>query len=133
MRLSISCLVLAAASLAAGAPQPHQAQAPASPSPAASPAEEGHQQITRPVCASNATRQCCISVRALTKELLDPLGTVLPLLGGVKIGSIVGIGCQPMAEDAPDQTCRNSVACCSGETLAGPGTLTLGCKDLPQA
>ncbi|KAJ9206277.1 fungal hydrophobin [Paecilomyces variotii] len=82
-------------------------------------------------CPADAKRQCCVTLQEASNTLLSGLGDLVPYLSGVEVGSVLGMGCTDIADNAPDYDCRDTIACCSGAELLGPHTVTGGCYPPP--
>ncbi|KAL1848404.1 hypothetical protein Plec18167_004812 [Paecilomyces lecythidis] len=131
MRVLSNFLVLAATAttLVSAAPPtlkqlPSQAVANLFPTPSVSPG-----LVSK--CPADAKKQCCVTLQEASKELLSNLGELIPYLGGVQVGSVIGMGCIDQPDNAPDYDCQDTVACCSGAELLGAHSLTGGCYPPP--
>ncbi|KAJ5099652.1 hypothetical protein N7532_006653 [Penicillium argentinense] len=94
-----------------------QSASTATPTPSASATPVGPY-----TCPQKQTKKCCMSLSQTSKNLMKPLGDLLPILRGVQISSSVSFQCRDMREsEAPDHCVDDdySPMCCINEITEG--------------
>ncbi|KAJ5104662.1 hypothetical protein NUU61_002009 [Penicillium alfredii] len=83
-------------------------------------------------CPKHTYKQCCQSLEQTSHEVIKPLGSLVPILSGVQVGSALSFQCKPMGEnDAPDSCDAHDYTpmCCSNK---GSGTIN-SCKSFAKS
>ncbi|KAJ5708935.1 hypothetical protein N7493_010269 [Penicillium malachiteum] len=70
-------------------------------------------------CPRNQYKACCQSLEQTTKELMKPVGDLVPIVGGISISSQVSFQCNAMAPLTDPNTCKGhgyTPMCCENNT-----------------
>ncbi|CAI7624764.1 unnamed protein product [Penicillium bialowiezense] len=91
------------------------ASASASPTPSVNPYEAWS-------CPATKTKACCMSVQQTSKDIIQPLGELVPIVGGLQVSSAITFQCKPMDDKEPPASCNKksySPMCCNDITDIG--------------
>ncbi|KAJ6022173.1 hypothetical protein N7540_007677 [Penicillium herquei] len=70
-------------------------------------------------CPRNQYKACCQSLEQTSKELMAPVGDLVPIVGGISISSQVSFQCNAMAPLTDPNTCQGhgyTPMCCENDT-----------------
>ncbi|KXG49611.1 uncharacterized protein PGRI_055790 [Penicillium griseofulvum] len=106
-------------------PSSASVSASASPTPSPNPYEAY-------TCPKGKFKSCCMSVQQTGKDVIKPLGELVPIVGGLELSSAISFQCKRMADKEPPATCNktgyNPMCCNSNDTGVGFNT----CKPFDQ-
>ncbi|KAJ6131943.1 hypothetical protein N7471_007158 [Penicillium samsonianum] len=84
-------------------------------------------------CPKGKYKSCCMSVQQTGKDIINPLGELVPVVGGIEVSSALSFRCKNMAErEAPD-TCTGkgyTPMCCDSKN---EGSAFNTCKSFEEA
>ncbi|CAI7651994.1 unnamed protein product [Penicillium glandicola] len=86
--------------------------ASASPTPSSNPYEAY-------TCPKGKFKSCCMSVQQTGKDIINPLGELVPVVSGLQLSSAVSFQCKKMAEREAPYTCNGqgySPMCCDSDS-----------------
>ncbi|CAL5871288.1 uncharacterized protein PFLUO_LOCUS5538 [Penicillium psychrofluorescens] len=68
-------------------------------------------------CPTKQFKQCCQSVNSASKSIIEPLGKLVPIIGGLQISSAITLQCKHMKDDAYPDSCNNgsTAMCCNSQ------------------
>ncbi|CAG8416582.1 unnamed protein product [Penicillium salamii] len=75
------------------------ASASASPTPSTNPYEAY-------TCPAKKQKACCMGVEQASKDIISPLGELVPIVGGLQVSSAITFQCKKMDEKAPPSSCN---------------------------
>ncbi|KAJ5851359.1 uncharacterized protein N7529_010744 [Penicillium soppii] len=87
------------------------ASASASPTPSPNPFEAY-------TCPKGKYKSCCMSVQETGHSVIQPLGELVPMVGGLQLSSAISFQCKKMAEREAPATCHGhgySPMCCDSK------------------
>ncbi|KAJ5181198.1 hypothetical protein N7491_000753, partial [Penicillium cf. griseofulvum] len=95
--------------------------ASASPTPSPNPYEAY-------TCPKDKFKSCCMSVQQTGKDVIQPLGELVPIVGGLELSSAISFQCKKMADKEPPETCNKQgyTPMCCNSNASGVGFNT--CK-----
>ncbi|KAJ5191572.1 uncharacterized protein N7498_010557 [Penicillium cinerascens] len=83
-------------------------------------------------CPPSQQKQCCQSLEQTSKDIMEGLGELVPILGGIQISSKMVFQCKNMAPDESPDSCddkESSPMCCSSGSSNSVGA----CKPFAEA
>ncbi|KAJ5461476.1 uncharacterized protein N7458_003028 [Penicillium daleae] len=56
-------------------------------------------------CPPKQFKRCCLTLQQTSRELIDGLGELVPVLGGLSVSSLISFDCKAMADDISPNDC----------------------------
>ncbi|KAJ6130350.1 hypothetical protein N7512_003130 [Penicillium capsulatum] len=73
-------------------------------------------------CPQKQHKACCQSLQQTSKEIMKPVGELVPIVGGLEISSAVSFQCNHMDENEAPDSCKGNgytPMCCSSQVTQG--------------